>query len=142
MAPALVGRAQGIITRVTDRYQRLSIQVRATSSAPGILHVNAVASNPREDQATLPEPELHLVAGLGAVGRAVINELVGRGLPVRAIAREPAVGLPREVDVVAADITDPDAVRRAMTGTAVVYHLASAPYQRWPDLPAHARRAR
>jgi nucleoside-diphosphate-sugar epimerase len=83
---------------------------------------------------TQSEPKLHVVAGLGAVGRAVINELVGRGLPVRAIARERTVNLPREVDVVAADITDPDAVRRAMTGAAVVYHVASAPYHRWPEL--------
>lgn len=82
----------------------------------------------------MTEPKVHVVAGLGAVGRAVISELVGRGLPVRAIAREQAVGLPREVDVVAADITDPDPVRRAMTGAAVVYHVASAPYQRWPEL--------
>jgi nucleoside-diphosphate-sugar epimerase len=100
----------------------------------GILHVNAVAINVTQDQATLPEPELHVVAGLGAVGRAVINELVGRGLPVRAIAREQAMGLPREVDVVTADIADPDALRRAMAGGAVVYHVASAPYHRWPEL--------
>jgi nucleoside-diphosphate-sugar epimerase len=78
--------------------------------------------------------EFQVVAGLGAVGRAVINELVGRGLPVRAIAREQAVGLPREVDVVTADIADPNAVRRAMAGGAVVYHVASAAYHRWPEL--------
>jgi uncharacterized protein YbjT (DUF2867 family) len=60
----------------------------------------------------MSEPKLHVVACLGTVGRAVITELVSRGLPVRAIAREQAMGLPREVDVVAADITDPDAVRR------------------------------
>jgi hypothetical protein len=32
------------------------------------------------------ESTIHAVAGLGAVGRAVIDELIGRGLPVRAIA--------------------------------------------------------
>jgi nucleoside-diphosphate-sugar epimerase len=82
----------------------------------------------------MPEPNLHVVAGLGPVGRAVINELVGRGLSVRAVARHPVAGLPPEVDVVKADITDPDAARRAMTGAAVVYHAASAPYHRWPEL--------
>jgi nucleoside-diphosphate-sugar epimerase len=82
----------------------------------------------------LSEPNVHVVAGLGPVGRAVIAELVGRGLPVRAIARNPVAGLPREVDVVEGDITDPDAVRRAVTGAAVIYHTASAPYDRWPAL--------
>lgn len=80
------------------------------------------------------EPKLHVVAGLGPVGRAVIDELVGRGLPVRAIARHSAADLPGGIDVVQADITDPAAARRAMTGAAVVYHAASAPYHRWPEL--------
>jgi nucleoside-diphosphate-sugar epimerase len=82
----------------------------------------------------MSEPKHHVVAGLGAVGRAVISELLARGLPVRAIARHPAADLPREVDLVEADVTDPDAARRAMTGAAVVYHVASAPYHRWPEL--------
>jgi nucleoside-diphosphate-sugar epimerase len=82
----------------------------------------------------MSEPMLHVVAGLGPVGRAVIDELVGRGLPVRAIARHTVAGLPREVEVVEADIADPDAAGRAMIGAAVVYHVASAPYQRWPEL--------
>ena len=38
------------------------------------------------------------------------------------------------MDVVQADITDPDAVRRAVTGAAVIYHTANAPYDRWPAL--------
>jgi nucleoside-diphosphate-sugar epimerase len=78
--------------------------------------------------------DLHVVVGLGAVGRAVIKELLGRGLPVRAIARHSVGGLPPEVDLVLADVTDPDAAPRAMTGAAVVYHVASAPYHRWPEL--------
>ena len=82
----------------------------------------------------MSEPNLHVVAGLGAVGRAVISELIGRGLPVRAIVRSPIAGLPRQVDVVTADLTDPDAAGRAMSGGAVIYHTASAPYHRWPEL--------
>jgi nucleoside-diphosphate-sugar epimerase len=82
----------------------------------------------------MTEQQLHVVAGLGAVGRAVIDDLLQRGLPVRAIARHPAAGLPPEVDLVEADVTDPDAARRAMAGAAVVYHTASAPYDRWPAL--------
>ncbi len=58
-----------------------------------------------KDQAILSEQRVHVVAGLGPVGRAVIDELVGLGLPARAIARHSVNGLPREVDVVEADIT-------------------------------------
>jgi nucleoside-diphosphate-sugar epimerase len=64
----------------------------------------------------------------------VVDELVGRGLPVRAIVHHQVQGLPPGVDVVAADITDPESARSAMSGAAVVYHTASAPYHRWPQL--------
>ena len=84
-------------------------------------------------QAARSEASLHVVAGVGAVGRAVINELVNRGLAVRAIARHAVAGLPRGVDLVQADITDAQAARHAMTGATVVYHTASAPYHRWPE---------
>jgi nucleoside-diphosphate-sugar epimerase len=80
------------------------------------------------------EPEVHAVAGLGPVGRALIDELVNRGLPVRAISRHPVAGLPRGVDPVLADLTDAAAAGRALAGVAVVYHAASAPYHRWPEL--------
>lgn len=82
----------------------------------------------------MSETTLHCVAGLGAVGRAVIDELLTHGIPVRAIARRPAADLPPGVNVVEADLTDPDASRRALAGAAVVYHVASAPYHRWPEL--------
>lgn len=82
----------------------------------------------------MTEPTLHVVAGLGPVGRAVLDELLHRGLPVRAIARHPGSDLPVGVEIIQADVTDVDAARRAMAGATVVYHTASAPYHRWPDL--------
>jgi nucleoside-diphosphate-sugar epimerase len=82
----------------------------------------------------MSDAQLHVVVGSGAVGRAVVDELVGRGLPVRVVARRAAAGLPGGVDAVEADITDIDASRRALNGAAVVYHAASAPYDRWPAL--------
>jgi nucleoside-diphosphate-sugar epimerase len=82
----------------------------------------------------MTEQDLHVVAGLGPVGRAVIDELVDRGLRVRAVARHRAPDLPTGVETVEADITDPVDARRAMAGAAVVYHAASAPYHRWPEL--------
>lgn len=77
---------------------------------------------------------LHVVIGLGPLGRAVTSELVDRGIPVRAVGRHGAADLAPHVEFVEADITDPDAARRAMAGAAVVYHTASAPYDRWPRL--------
>ena len=82
----------------------------------------------------MSENDIHAVVGLGPVGRAVVEELVARGVPVRAISRRPAVDLPAGVETVAADVTDPLAAARALTGARVVYHTASAPYDRWPEL--------
>ena len=82
----------------------------------------------------MTDPNLHAVAGLGPVGRAVIDELLDRGLRVRAIARDQGPDLPAGVETVQGDITDLDAARRVMAGAAVVYHTASAPYDRWPQL--------
>jgi len=82
----------------------------------------------------MPEQDLHVVVGAGPVGRAVISELVGRGLRVRAVARHEVTELPAGVETLHADITDPGAAARAMAGAAVVYHAASVPYHRWPEL--------
>ena len=82
----------------------------------------------------MPDPNLHVVVGLGAVGRAVIDELVGRGQTVRAVGRRAVRDLPAHVEFVATDLTDAAATRLAMNGAAVVFHAASAPYDRWPGL--------
>jgi nucleoside-diphosphate-sugar epimerase len=77
---------------------------------------------------------LHVVIGLGPLGRAVASELVGRRIAVRAVTRHGVTDLAPDIDVVEADITEPGAARRVMAGAAVVYHTASAPYDRWPGL--------
>lgn len=82
----------------------------------------------------MTEPALHVVAGLGPVGRAVIDELRLRGLRVRAVTRHPAPELPPGVERIEANLTDPVDARRAIAGATVVYHTASAPYHRWPEL--------
>jgi nucleoside-diphosphate-sugar epimerase len=82
----------------------------------------------------LTDSELHVVVGIGPVGRAVIDELVSRGLRVRAVARDAAADLVSTVEFMAADVTDADDARRALAGAKVVYHAASAPYHRWPEL--------
>ena len=54
----------------------------------------------------MSDPKLHVVVGLGAVGRAVIDELVARGLTVRAVGRRAVPDLPPQVEFVAADLAD------------------------------------
>lgn len=78
--------------------------------------------------------DIHVVFGTGAVGRAVIDALAGRGLPVRAVSRSQATGLPDGVDHAAGDASDAafaaDAARDAVT----VYQCLNPPYARWAEL--------
>jgi nucleoside-diphosphate-sugar epimerase len=82
----------------------------------------------------MTEPVIHAVAGLGPVGRSVVSELVRRRIAIRAISRHPVAELPPGVELVVADITDTASARDAVAGVSVVYHTASAPYDRWPEL--------
>jgi len=76
----------------------------------------------------------HVVLGAtGGAGRAVVHELLGRDLPVRAVSRSGGT-FPASVEVVAADCTDADAARRACADAAVVYNCLNVPYPQWPDL--------
>jgi uncharacterized protein YbjT (DUF2867 family) len=70
-----------------------------------------------------------LVTGAtGRVGRAVVTELLGAGVPVRALTRRPATaGLPATVEVVAGDLTVPDSLDSALQGIGAVFLLWTAP---------------
>ncbi len=65
-----------------------------------------------------------LVAGAtGMLGREVIRQLAGSGLSVRAMVRDPLVApdlVQDRVELVEADVRDPDAVHRAVAGTRAV----------------------
>jgi nucleoside-diphosphate-sugar epimerase len=64
----------------------------------------------------MPESGVHVVAGVGPVGRAILDELVDRRLSVRAIVRSRVADLPDGVEVVEADLTDPDVTPRPWPG--------------------------
>jgi len=65
----------------------------------------------------------HVVLGAtGGAGRAVVQELVDRGHPVRAVSRSGGTEFPDGVDVVSADCADAADTRRACDGAAVVYN--------------------
>jgi dTDP-4-dehydrorhamnose reductase len=66
-----------------------------------------------------------LVTGsAGRIGRAVVQELTARGWPVRGFDR---VQTPALADQVLGDLTDAEAVRRAVAGMHTVIHLAATP---------------
>lgn len=76
----------------------------------------------------------HVVFGSGAVGLAVAEHLVGAGEKVTAVSRSGTGGVPRGIEVVAGDASDPAFTEEVTRGAAVVYQCANPPYTRWPEL--------
>nr|BFE58090.1 NAD(P)H-binding protein [Dactylosporangium thailandense] len=63
--------------------------------------------------------------GGGRVGRAVVDELLAAGVPVRATGRDPdRLRLPSTVETVRADLTDPDSLPAALKGVRKVFLYA------------------
>jgi nucleoside-diphosphate-sugar epimerase len=87
----------------------------------------------------MPNDCAHVVFGAtGAAGRAVVAELVRRGETVRAVSR--GGWAPEGAQGVAADAADPAQAAAAAAGAAVVFHCATPPYTKWPELfPALTR---
>jgi nucleoside-diphosphate-sugar epimerase len=79
--------------------------------------------------------ELHVLYGTGAVGMAVMDELVQRGpRRVRMINRSGRARVPHGVEVVGGDATDEAFTREASEGASVVYFALNPPYDKWPEL--------
>jgi uncharacterized protein YbjT (DUF2867 family) len=74
--------------------------------------------------------DVHVVFGTGPVGRALIDALVERGLPVRAVGRSAAAGLPEGVEAAAGDAADTAFATEAARDAAVVYQCMNPPYSR------------
>ncbi|GAB3083112.1 NAD(P)H-binding protein [Micromonospora schwarzwaldensis] len=71
-----------------------------------------------------------LVTGAtGRVGRAVIDQLIDAGVPVRALVRRPesAATLPTTVEVVTGDLTVPESLDTALTAVSAVFLVWTAP---------------
>jgi nucleoside-diphosphate-sugar epimerase len=78
--------------------------------------------------------DLHVVFGAGPLGRSVVEELVRRGKPVRVVSRSGKMAeSPLGVELVAADLYDPAAVRALTRGAAVAYQCAQPHYWEWPQ---------
>ncbi len=90
-----------------------------------------------------PSPEIAVVGATGPIGITLAREMLARGRRVRVIARSTDrldrafAGL--DVERVAADALDPDRLRDAVSGAAVVVDSIGLPPDRMDD---HARTAR
>lgn len=73
-----------------------------------------------------------VTGGTGAVGFSIIEALLGRGQPVRALVRSLEKGcllLPEGCELALGDVTDRASIVRAMDGCSVVYQAAGLPEQ-------------
>jgi len=75
----------------------------------------------------------NIVFGTGPLGLSIAGRLVSSGQRVRLVNRSGKADAPQEVEVLAADVTDPAAARRVCEGAATVFHCASGPYGRWAE---------
>lgn len=76
---------------------------------------------------------LHVVFGLGPVGRSVVRALRARGERVRVVVRS-ARALDPSVEVCAGDATSPESTRALCAGASHVYQCTNArDYHRWPE---------
>lgn len=78
--------------------------------------------------------ELHVIWGTGALGGAVMHELIKRGKRVRMVNRSGKANVPSGVEVVKGDATDVRSATAVTAGASVVYQAAQAPYTKWPEL--------
>lgn len=79
--------------------------------------------------------ELHVIFGTGPAGCWIARELRERNIPVRAINRSgqrPDL-MPSDVEVVAADASNPAEAMAAARGAGVVYQALNPPYHRWHE---------
>jgi nucleoside-diphosphate-sugar epimerase len=76
----------------------------------------------------------HVVLGTGAIGRAIVEELVKRGESVRMVNRSGRMDeAPAGVEVVASDLYNPARVKEVTRGAKAVYQSAQPRYYEWPE---------
>lgn len=83
-------------------------------------------------KAAAPDGLAVVLGAGGGIGGALVDELLRRELPVRAVTHSQRP-MPDGLEHVVADLNDRPAAREALGGAAVVYHAAAPPYARWPE---------
>ena len=81
---------------------------------------------------------VHVVFGAtGALGSAIVRELIARGEFVRAVVRDPEEGkaiLPETAGIVSGDALDPESAASAVRGAEVVYDCVNVRYSKWTEM--------
>ena len=91
----------------------------------------------------MPEAGSIAVTGYGAVGRAVVAQLLARGTKVTLVQRSKPAGLPKGVAFKTTDLEDPKAAIEACKGVEAVICATGLPYtvkafsQDWPVVMTH-----
>jgi nucleoside-diphosphate-sugar epimerase len=76
----------------------------------------------------------HVVLGTGAIGRAVMEELIKRGESVRMVNRSGKMDeIPAGVEVVASDLYDQAKAKEVTRDAQVVYQASQPSYNEWPE---------
>ncbi|HEY7450623.1 MAG TPA: NAD(P)H-binding protein [Vicinamibacterales bacterium] len=100
---------------------------------------------PNPESRSSDVPPVLVTGATGRVGRAVVAQLLGAGVPVRALTRRPdAAGLPAAVEVVAGDLTLPESLDSCLQDVGAVFLVWTAPSATAPAvierLASHAQR--
>src|SRR5205085_10251681 len=81
--------------------------------------------------------DLHVVLGAGQIGTLVAQQLLAAGHRVRMVRRRVAAAPLPGVELVVADLRDPDQAAAALRGAGVAYHCVNPVYTEWATaLPA------
>lgn len=84
---------------------------------------------------TQSNSNLQVILGTGPLAQSILHELLRRNLPVRMVNRsgQRPSALPKTVEIIAADLYNPQEVKRATQGAAVVYQCAQPAYTEWVE---------
>jgi uncharacterized protein YbjT (DUF2867 family) len=83
-----------------------------------------------------------VTGGTGGVGSLVVDQLLGAGVPVRALVRRAEeAALPPGVDVVAGDLGDPPSLEAALQGVEAVFLVWTLPFDTAPAVVERLDRA-
>ncbi|MEO7716176.1 MAG: NAD-dependent epimerase/dehydratase family protein [Capsulimonas sp.] len=85
--------------------------------------------------------ELHVIFGTGPVGLTLADELIARGRRVRLVNRSGKAETSQDVEIVAADATDPAAVTALSEGAVAIYNCVNSVYSQQYEMVPRFQKA-
>lgn len=108
--------------------------VGAIEDAVAPLGVSAPQNVPRPAGSPRPAPRILVIGGTGFIGSRLTRDLVSQGQDVRVLSRSrsgPFDDIADHVEIIGASLKDAKALREAMEGCNVVFHLAKSADKTW-----------